>query len=131
MGTESTVPDHESPGTQVLISVSNVSLRLLGAAIVLLFLYYAAGVVITLLLSILLAYFLDPAVELIERVHIPSTIGSLIMVLLLIAVMCAVGYGLWDRSWDFAANWPKYRDILREASGAVEGKISGIEGSVS
>jgi len=34
-------------------------MRVLAAAIILLFCYYAQGVVITLLLSILLAYFLD------------------------------------------------------------------------
>ncbi len=95
------------------------------------FFYYAAGVVITLLLSVLLAYFLDPAVELLERIHIPRTIGSLIMVLLLMAAIGAMGYGLWTRGSDFAANWPKYRDIIREAMGTVQGKISGIEGSVS
>jgi predicted PurR-regulated permease PerM len=106
-------------------------MRILAGAVVLLFLYYAAGVVITLLLSILLAYFLDPAVELLERLRMPRTIASLIMVLLLIAVMCAAGYGLWVRSSDFASNWPKYRDIVRQATGAVQGKISGIEGSVS
>jgi len=53
------------------------------------------------------------------------------MVLLLIAVIGAMGYGLWSRSSDFAANWPKYRDILRDALGTVQGKISGIEGSVN
>jgi predicted PurR-regulated permease PerM len=121
----------ETPPTALRINATSTSLRILAGAVVLLFLYYAAGVVITLLLSVLLAYFLDPAVELMERVRIPRTIGSLLMVLLLIAVMCAVGYGLWERSSDFAANWPKYRDILREASGEVQGKINGIEGSVS
>ncbi len=121
----------ETPPAALSISATSTSLGILAGAVVLLFFYYAAGVVITLLLSILLAYFLDPAVELLERVHIPRTIGSLIMVLLLIAVIGAMGYGLWTRSSDFAANWPKYRDILREASGTVQGKISGIEGSVS
>jgi predicted PurR-regulated permease PerM len=121
----------ETPPAALRISATSTSLRILAGAVVLLFLYYAAGVVITLLLSVLLAYFLDPAVELLERVRVPRTIGSLLMVLLLIAVMCAVGYGLWDRSSDFAANWPKYRDILREATGEVQGKINGIEGSVS
>jgi predicted PurR-regulated permease PerM len=121
----------ETPPAALRISATSTSLRILAGAVVLLFFYYAAGVVITLLLSVLLAYFLDPAVELLERLHIPRTIGSLIMVLLLIAVIGAVGYGLWVRSTDFEANWPKYRDILREATGAVQGKISGIEGSVS
>jgi predicted PurR-regulated permease PerM len=121
----------ETPPAALRISATSTSLRILAGAVVLLFLYYAAGVVITLLLSILLAYFLDPAVELLERIRMPRTIGSLLMVLLLIAVIGAMGYGLWVRSSDFAANWPKYRDILREASGEVQGKISGIEGSVN
>jgi predicted PurR-regulated permease PerM len=120
----------EAPPVGLRISATSTSLRILAGAVVLLFFYYAAGVVITVLMSVLLAYFLDPAVDLLERVHVPRTIGSLIMVLLLIATLGAVGYSLWARSSDFAANWPRYRDIVRGAAGAVEGKLSGIEGSV-
>ena len=59
---------------------------MIAGAIILLFCYYAQGVVITLLLSILLAYFLDPAVEILERVGLPRTAGAMVMVLILIAV---------------------------------------------
>jgi predicted PurR-regulated permease PerM len=104
---------------------------IIAGAIILLFLYYAQGVVITLLLAILLAYFLDPAVEFMERAGLPRTIGAMIMVLLLIAGIIAVGYGLWTRTADFAENWPKYSQVLRQATGAVEGKIAGLEGQVS
>jgi len=122
----------ETPPTTVYrISGSNVSLRILAAAVVLLFLYYASGIVITVLLSILIAYFLDPAVEFLERARVPRTIGALILVLLLILVLVAVGYTMWLRTSDFAADWPKYRDILRNATGAVQKNISGIEGSVN
>src|SRR5260370_26696466 len=105
-------------------------MRVIAAAIILLFFYYAAGVVITLLLSILLAYFLDPAVEFLETLRLPRTLGAMMMVLILIAVVAAVGYGLWTRTADFAENWPKYGSVLRQAAGAVEGKIKGIEGQV-
>jgi predicted PurR-regulated permease PerM len=105
-------------------------MRVIAAAIILLFFYYAAGVVITLLLSILLAYFLDPAVEFLERLGLPRTLGAMAMVLILIAVLAAVGYGLWTRTADFAENWPKYSSVLQQAAGAVEGKIRGIEGQV-
>lgn len=122
----------ETPQTTVLnISGSTFSLRLVAAAILLLFFYYAAGVVVTLLLSVLIAYFLDPAVEFLERLRVPRTIGALVLVLLMILVLVAVGYSLWLRASDFAADWPKYRDILRNATGAVQGKLSGLEGSVS
>lgn len=123
----------ETPPTTTVFRVAGLgtSLRILAGAVILLFLYYAAGVVITLLLSVLLAYFLDPAVELLERVRVPRTIGALIMVLLLIGVLGAVSYGLWVRTQDFAANWHTYRDILRDATGSVQKKISGLEGGVS
>jgi predicted PurR-regulated permease PerM len=122
----------ETPQTTVFrISGSTFTLRLIAASILLLFFYYAAGVVITLMLSVLIAYFLDPAVEFLERLHVPRTIGALILVLLMILVLVAVGYSLWLRASDFAADWPKYRDILRSATGDVQRKLSGIEGSVT
>jgi predicted PurR-regulated permease PerM len=121
----------QTPPSILRISGSTFSLRVLAAAIILLFFYYAAGVVITLLLSILLAYFLDPAVEFLEKMHVPRTLGAMVMVLILIAVLVAVGYGLWTRTSDFAANWPKYSSVLKQAAAAVEGKIRGIEGQVS
>jgi len=106
-------------------------MRVIAAAIILLFFYYAAGVVITLLFSILLAYFLDPAVEFLERLRLPRTLGAMIMVLILTATLVAVGYELWARTGDFAADWPKYSGVLQHAASAIEGKIRGIEGQVS
>jgi predicted PurR-regulated permease PerM len=120
-----------TPPSVVRFTASSFSARIVAAAIILLFFYYAAGVVITLLLSILLAYLLDPAVELLERARLPRTLGAMVMVLILIAVLAAVGYGLWTRTADFAENWPKYSSVLQQAAGAVEGKIRGIEGQVS
>ncbi len=120
-----------TPPSLVRFTTSSFSARIVAAAIILLFFYYAAGVVITLLLSILLAYFLDPAVEFLERMSLPRTLGAMVMVLILIAVLVAAGYGLWTRTADFAENWPKYSSVLRKAAGEVEGKIRGIEVQVS
>ncbi len=110
---------------------STFSLRVIAAAIILLFAYYAQGVVITLVLSILLAYCLDPVVEFLERWRVPRTIGAMIMVLLLCAVIGAVGYGLWSRASDFAESWPKYSGVWRQTAASIEKKISGIERGVS
>jgi predicted PurR-regulated permease PerM len=121
----------EAPPQFVRISGSTFSLRVIAVAIILLFAYYAAGVVITLLLSILLAYLLDPAVEFLERARLPRTLGAMIAVLVLIAVLVAIGYALTERTADFAANWPKYGGMLRQVASTVEGKISGFENRVS
>jgi predicted PurR-regulated permease PerM len=120
----------ETPPTPAIVRISGstFSLRVIAGAIILLFCYYAQGVVITLLLSILLAYFLDPAVDLLERTGLPRTGGAMVMVLILIMVLAAVGYGLGTRMANFAENWPKYGSVLRGAADTVEGKINGIEG---
>jgi predicted PurR-regulated permease PerM len=115
----------------VRLKASTFSLRVIAGGILLLFVYYAQGVVITLILSILLAYCLDPLVELMEQVHIPRTIGAMITVLALGVVLAAMGYAMWMRTSDFADNWPKYEQVLKKAAVAVEGKISRIEGQVS
>src|ERR1700684_1780663 len=103
------------PGPNPHILISIVSLKLLAVALILVFLYFAASVLITLLLAILIAYFLDPIVEFLERMRMPRTLASMITVLLLIGVLGAVGYGLFSRGSDFAANWPKYSGTLRNA----------------
>jgi len=121
----------QTPPSVVRFTTSSFSARIVAAAIILLFFYYAAGVVITLLFSILLAYLLDPAVEWLERMHVARTLGAMVMVLILIAVLVAVSYGLWTRTADFADNWTKYSSVLGRAAGAVEHKIQGIEGQVS
>src|SRR5437588_12844191 len=109
----------QTPPSAVRFAVSSFSARVIAAAIILLFLYYAAGVVITLLFSILLAYFLDPAVEFLERLRLPRTLGAMVMVLVLSAVLGAAGYGLWTRVADFAADWPKYGSVLQQVTAGV------------
>jgi predicted PurR-regulated permease PerM len=84
----------ETPTAAVrLPTSSNFSLRILAAAVILVFVYYAASVIITLILSVLLAYFMDPAVEFMEQFRVPRTIGALIMVLILILVSRYIARG--------------------------------------
>jgi predicted PurR-regulated permease PerM len=127
----STTELRPGPGPNPRISISNVSLKLLAVALVLVFLYFAASVLITLLLAILIAYFLDPIVEFLERMRMPRTLASMITVLFLIGVLGAVGYGLYSRTSDFAANWPKYSGTLKKAVNSVETKLNGFERQVS
>jgi predicted PurR-regulated permease PerM len=127
----STTESRRSPGPSHRVLISNVSLKLLALALILVFLYLAASVVITLLLSILVAYFLDPVVEFLEKMRMPRTLASMLTVLFLIGVLLAVGYGLYSRTSDFATNWPKYSGTLKEALNSVETRLNGLERQVS
>ena len=62
-------------------SRSNPSQRIIALGIVFAFLYFASSIVITLLLAVLMAYFLDPVVGFLERIHIPRALGALLVLL--------------------------------------------------
>src|SRR3981081_4051224 len=64
-----------------ITSRSNSSQRIIALGIVFAFLYWASSVVMTLLLAVLLAYFLDPVVKILEKVHIPRALGALFVLL--------------------------------------------------
>ena len=110
---------------------SNASQRIIAAGIVLVFLYYAASVVMTILLAVLLAYFLDPIVEWLENHGMPRGLGSLLMVLLMFAIVAGAVSAMWFRTQDFAGNWPKYSAKLRSARQAVESRLQSIETGIN
>jgi len=110
---------------------SNASQRIIAAGIVLVFLYYAASVVMTILMAVLLAYFLDPVVEWMENRGLPRGLGALLMVLLLCAVLVGAISALWFRAESFAENWPKYGAKLKAAREAVDKRLQAIETHVS
>jgi predicted PurR-regulated permease PerM len=110
---------------------SNASQRIIAAGIVLVFLYYAASVVMTIIMAVLLAYFLDPLVEWLEGHGLPRGLGSLLMVLTFCALLGGILSVVWFRAEDFAGNWPKYGAKLKAARKAVETRMQSIEQHVS
>src|SRR3989442_11157773 len=72
---------------------SNPSQRIIAAGIVIAFCYWAASVVMTLLLSVLLAYLLDPLVEWLERVRVRRAIGAMAGVFIPPAFLAGGGGG--------------------------------------
>ncbi len=111
---------------------SNPSQRIIAAGIVIAFIYWASSVVMTLLLSILLAYMLDPVVELLERFRVPRAVASLLVVLVVLGLLSLLGYLVWDRAERFVAEWPtKYAPILKHASASLEKKLERFELEVS
>lgn len=106
---------------------SNVSQRIIAGGIILAFLYWASTVVITLLVSVLMAYFLDPVVEWLERFRIPRATGALVVLLATTMLLTAMGWAVWTRVEDFLDNWPTYREPLRAVTHAVQQRVESIE----
>jgi predicted PurR-regulated permease PerM len=127
----------ETPASSNPHEVENISPRgsasgrIIAAGIVVAFCYFASSVVVTLLVAVLLTYFLDPVVVLLEKLRIPRALGSLLIVLVVLTLLAALGWTLIERADSFGAEWPRYRAPLREAAGAVEKKMEGFEARVS
>jgi predicted PurR-regulated permease PerM len=114
-----------------IINASSVSARIIAAGIVIAFLYWASSVLVTLIVSVLLAYFLDPLVTWMESWHIPRALGSLLVVLLSLALLMIMGWTLVERVDQFGRDWPSYRAPLRAAANVVSKKLETFEAHVS
>lgn len=112
---------------QITPARSTLAQRIIAIGVLFAFLYWASGIVMTLMLAILLAYFLDPAVVLLERIHVPRALGALMVLLVAIAAVGALGYLLVNRTQSFAYAWPRYSAVLRRAAESVDRKIASIE----
>ena len=105
-------------------------LRIISLGIVFAFLYFASSVVVTLLLAVLLAYFLDPVVELFERMHIPRSLGALAVLLAVMSLVGGLGFLVAARADQFVADWPRYSAILRQATTVVNRKLATVQKQV-
>src|SRR5215469_8432324 len=113
-----------------IVAASSASARIIAAGIVIAFCYWASEVLVTLLVAVLLAYFLDPVVTWFENLHVPRALGSLLIVLMTIALLMIVGWTLMERVNQFSTNWAKYRKQLGAAVNVAEKKLENFDGRV-
>lgn len=113
-----------------IASRSNSPQRIIAIGIVCAFLYWASSIVITLLLAVLLAYFLDPVVKVLERAHIPRALGALVALLAVTSLLGGLGYLVVDRADQFLADWPRYSAVLRRVATTVDRKLTIVEKQV-
>jgi predicted PurR-regulated permease PerM len=85
----------------------------LGVAVVLVICYLAKLVLVTLLVSVLLAFMLEPLVVLLNRVRIPRSIGALVAVLVLLGACWGATYFFYSRAVSFIHELPSYSQKVR------------------
>lgn len=76
-------------------------------------LYLLKLVLVTILVSILLAYILEPAVLLLVRWRLPRWLGSGVVVTLAVVLTLGVVYFSYNRALDFTNELPQYTATLR------------------
>jgi predicted PurR-regulated permease PerM len=85
---------------------ATTSLRIIATAIVFAGLYYASSILITLICALFIAFVLDPAVVLMERMRLPRWLGALLMVLLALLVLYLIVYLVYGRALTFIRDLP-------------------------
>ncbi len=95
------------PGTSAPKVAAPTSIRIIAAAVVFAGIYFASSIVITLIVSLLIAFVLEPGVRLLERIWIPRWLGSLLMVLVGLALVYLLIYLIYDRVTAFVDDLPR------------------------
>jgi predicted PurR-regulated permease PerM len=107
------------PGDQPLVinmpvDVRSITLTVLAVVAAVVFLRYAAPVLIPIVVAMLISYVLTPLVNSLERAHIHRGIGAAVAVLLLIGVLGSGGYLLSGQALTIIDSVPEAAQRLRE-----------------
>jgi predicted PurR-regulated permease PerM len=96
------------------VAASTVASQIIVAvAVVLTICYFAKLVLVTLLVSILLAYVLDPVVSFLEEIKIIRPVGAALALLLLVGILYATLYFGYSKGVEFVEQLPKYSSEIK------------------
>src|ERR1035437_6838890 len=109
------MPSDLTDSQSVTNKTSSIASGVIAFGIVMAICYVAGSVIETVIVSILLAIFLDPPVGLLARIRIPRALGALIAIVLLGAVVGLASVLLYNRVLDFAQDVPRYSSIIRQS----------------
>jgi predicted PurR-regulated permease PerM len=98
-----------SPVAGVKLPLTIMAIVAAGAA-----LYFAKLVFIVILVSLLLAFVLEPLARFLERIRLPRAIAAFLAVLVFVAALYSVAYVSYSKALDFAHDLPKYSGELKD-----------------
>jgi len=89
-------------------------------AVVLAICYVAKPVLIVLLVSVLLAFMLAPIVDGLQRVRVPRSLGAVVALLVLCAILYGISFFFYNRGVAFVHELPKYTERIREEADKLQ-----------
>jgi predicted PurR-regulated permease PerM len=86
---------------------------IIAVGVVLTLCYVAELVLVVMLVSILIAFILAPAVDILMQARLPRGLASLVAVLLLLSLLYGISYVSYNQASNFLQVLPKYSDRIR------------------
>ena len=116
---------------QMPIDVRSASLGLIALLASLYALQWASALVIPVLLGLMVSYALSPAVDRLQRWHVPRAIGAAVLLLMMLGGLATMAWSLSDDASALVKSLPdaaqKLRDTLSSNRGAPEGAIDKVQ----
>jgi len=113
------------------LQVRNIAFTLVSVAIVLLLLQHMQPVLIPLVLAGLLFYALDPAVDWLQKAHVPRALGAALMLFIVVAVVGVLVFSLQGQALTVIDELPagarKMAAALRKAPGDAPGAMEKVQ----
>jgi len=89
--------------------------------------YVAKLVLITLMVSVLLAFVLEPVVSLLQKIRMPRAAGAFLAILLMLAATYGASYFMYARAVSFAHELPQYAQRIRGMVAHVRERTNELE----
>jgi predicted PurR-regulated permease PerM len=113
------------------MQVRHIAFVLLSIAIVILLLQFMQPVLLPLVLGALLFYALDPAVDRLQKLHVPRAIGAALMLFIVVTICGVLAYTLQGQALRVIDQLPagarKLAASLRTAPGAEPGAVEKVQ----
>ncbi len=111
--------------------VHNYALSIVAAGVVIAFLYWARPVIITALVAVIIAFLLEPLVEMLTRAKLPRPLATFFVCIIAVLTLYFVGHALWNQVSGIARDAPELRKNLTRTMEGTTAKIKSLGDSAS
>jgi len=111
----------------VAVQIVSASQVIIAGAVVLAICYVGKLVLVTLMVSVLLAFILAPLVNGLERIFLPRWLAAFLAILLLLAITYGASYFFYNRAIQFVEELPKYSQHIRSMFSRVVNKTNQLQ----
>ena len=112
-----------------VLTPRGVAGTVLALAAALALLYYGRGFLITLTAAVIIAFILEPFVNLLMRLRLPRALASFVVCSVSLAFVYLLGLGIYVQAEGLVNDLPKYADRVSMLSGEVLGRLEAMERS--
>jgi len=107
--------------------VRNIAGPLIALGVVIAILYFGRVLFITSMIAVMLAFILEPFVNLLVRIRFPRSLASFVVCAAALAILYLVGLGAYSQLSGLAEELPKYSQRIGELVGSVSQKAENLE----